>query len=188
MANTSEIRNGLCIEYSNDIYSVVKFLHVKPGKGPAFVRTTLKSLTTGKVVDNTFPSGHKITIVRVERRKYQYLYKDDAGFNFMDNETYEQVSIQKKMLENPDLMKEGSEVDILFHAEKEIPLTIDMPQYVVLEITATEPGVKGNTATNATKPATVETGATIKVPLFINEGDKIKIDTASRSYMERSKG
>ena len=106
----------------------------------------------------------------------------------MDNETYEQVSIQEKMLDNPDLIKEGSEVDILFHAEKELPLTIDMPQYIVLEITSTEPGVKGNTATNATKPATVETGATIKVPLFINEGDKIKIDTRSRSYVERFKG
>ena len=187
MANTSEIKNGLCIEYSNDIYKVVEFLHVKPGKGPAFVRTKLKSLTNGKVVDNTFPSSHKITVVRVERRKYQYLYKDDTGYNFMDNETYEQVSIQEAMLENPDLMKEGSEVDILFHAAKEIPLTIDMPQYIVLEITGTEPGVKGNTATNATKPATVETGATIKVPLFINEGDKIKIDTRSRSYVERSK-
>ena len=187
MANTSEIKNGLCIEYSNDIYKVVEFLHVKPGKGPAFVRTKLKSLTNGKVVDNTFPSSHKITIVRVERRKYQYLYKDDTGFNFMDNETYEQVSIQEKMLDNPDLIKEGSEVDILFHAEKEIPLTIDMPQYIVLEITATEPGIKGNTATNASKPATVETGATIKVPLFINEGDKIKIDTRSRSYVERFK-
>ena len=188
MANTSEIKNGLCIEYSNDIYKVVEFLHVKPGKGPAFVRTKLKSLTNGKVVDNTFPSSHKITVVRVERRKYQYLYKDDTGYNFMDNETYEQVSIQEKMLDNPDLMKEGSEVDILFHAEKEIPLTIDMPQYIVLEITATEPGIKGNTATNASKPATVETGATIKVPLFINEGDKIKIDTQNRSYVERFKG
>jgi len=188
MANTSEIKNGLCIEFSNDIYKVVEFLHVKPGKGPAFVRTKLKSLTNGKVVDNTFPSSHKITVVRVERRKYQYLYKDDTGYNFMDNETYEQVSIQEEMLDNPDLMKEGSEVDILFHAAKEIPLTIDMPQYIVLEITSTEPGVKGNTATNATKPAKVETGATIKVPLFINEGDKIKIDTRSRSYMERSKG
>ena len=187
MANTSEIRNGLCIEYSNDIYSVVEFLHVKPGKGPAFVRTKLKSLTNGKVVDNTFPSSHKITVVRVERRKYQYLYKDDAGYNFMDNESYEQVSIQEKMLESADLMKEGSEVDILFHAEKEIPLTVDMPQYIVLEITATEPGLKGNTATNASKPATVETGATIKVPLFINEGDKIKIDTKNRSYVERFK-
>jgi len=187
MANTSEIRNGLCIDYNNDIYSVVEFLHVKPGKGPAFVRTKLKSLTNGKVIDNTFPSSHKITIVRVERRKYQFLYKDEMGYNFMDNDTYEQVSIEEKMLDRPEFLKEGSDVDILFHAEKEIPLTIDMPQYIMLEITATEPGIKGNTATNATKPATVETGATVRVPLFINEGDKIKIETKSGNYMERVK-
>lgn len=188
MANTSEIRNGLCIDYNNDIYAVVEFLHVKPGKGPAFVRTKLKSLTNGKVIDNTFPSSHKISIVRVERRKFQFLYKDDMGYNFMDNDTYEQVSIEEKMLDSPQFLKEGSSVDILFHADKEIPLTIDMPQYIVLEVTATEPGIRGNTATNATKPATVETGAEVKVPLFINEGDKIKIETKSGNYMERSKG
>ncbi|MEM6963626.1 MAG: elongation factor P [Bacteroidota bacterium] len=187
MASTSDIRNGLCLDYNNDIYSVVEFLHVKPGKGPAFVRTKLKSLTNGKVIDNTFPAGHKIKTVRVERRQYQYLYSDEMGYNFMDNDTYEQVSIEEKMLDRPDLLKEGSTVDILFHAEKEIPLTIDMPQYIILEVVSTEPGVKGNTATNATKPAKVETGAEIKVPLFINEGDKIKIDTRSGSYMERAK-
>lgn len=187
MANTSDIRNGLCIEYSNDIYSVIEFLHVKPGKGPAFVRTKLKSLTTGKVVDNTFPAGHKIQEVRVERRKFQYLYNDDMGYHFMDNESYEQVALEEKMLNNPGLLKEGSQVEVLFHAEKNIPLTLEMPQYIILEITYTEPGVRGDTATNATKPATVETGAIIKVPLFINEGDKVKIDTKSGSYMERVK-
>jgi len=188
MANTSEIRNGLCIDYSNDIYSVVEFQHVKPGKGPAFVRTKLKSLTSGKVIDNTFPAGHKISIVRVERRKYQYLYKDDAGFHFMDGETYEQVSIEEKMITNSDLLKEGDNVEILFHAEKEIPLTLDLPQYIALKVTYTEPGERGNTSSsNVTKPATVETGATIKVPLFINEGDLIKIDTRTKAYMERVK-
>ncbi len=187
MANTSEIRNGLCIEYNHDIYTVVEFLHVKPGKGPAFVRTKLKSLTNGKVVDNTFPSNHKITIVRVERRKFQYLYKDEMGYNFMNNETYEQVSIEEKMLDSPQLLKEGSTVDILFHADKEIPLIIEMPQYITLEVVSADPGVKGNTATNATKPARVETGAEVKVPLFINEGDKIKIETKSGKYVERAK-
>lgn len=188
MANTSEIRNGLCIEHSNDIYTVVEFLHVKPGKGPAFVRTKLKSLTNGKVVDNTWPSSHKIDIVRVERRNYQFLYQDEMGYNFMDNETFEQISIQEDMLDNPKLLKEGSNVEMLFHAEKEIALTIEMPQYIVLEVTHTEPGLKGNTATNATKPATVETGAEIRVPLFISEGEKIKIDTRTASYVERAKG
>lgn len=187
MASTSDIRNGLCIEYNNDIYSVIEFLHVKPGKGPAFVRTKLKSLTTGRVVDNTFPAGHKISEVRVERRKYQFLYNDDMGFHFMNNETYDQTMIPEKLIDNPGLLKEGSMVDILFHAGNETPLTLDMPQYVEMEITYTEPGVKGDTATNTLKPATIETGAEVRVPLFINIGDRIKIDTRSNSYVERVK-
>lgn len=187
MANTSEIKNGLCLNYNNDIYKVVEFLHVKPGKGPAFVRTKLKSLTNGKVVDNTWAAGHKIDVVRVERRKYQFLYKDDNGFNFMDNETYDQVSLQKEMIDKSEFLKEGETIEILFHAEKEVPITIDLPQYVVMEISYTEPGEKGNTATNATKPAKTESGAEIKVPLFINEGDKVKIEIATGNYMERVK-
>ncbi len=187
MANTSEIRNGLCIDFNNDIYSVVEFQHVKPGKGPAFVRTKLKSLTSGKVIDNTWPSSHKIDIVRVERRKFQFLYNDDMGYHFMNNETYEQTRIPEVLLENPLLIKEGSSVEILFHAEKEIPLTVDMPQYINLKVTYTEPGVKGDTATNTLKPAKMETGAEIRVPLFVNEGDMIKIDTRSASYVERVK-
>ena len=187
MANTSEIRNGLCIEYSNDIYTVVEFLHVKPGKGPAFVRTKLKSLTNGKVVDNTFPSSHKIDVVRVERRIFQYLYKDDMGFHFMDNETFDQISLDEKLLDNPQFLKEGMNLDVLFHADKDIPLTTEMPQHLIVEVTYTEPGVRGDTATNVTKPATIETGAEIKVPLFINEGDKVKIDTKTGSYLERVK-
>ncbi len=187
MANTSEIRNGLCIDFNNDIYSVVEFQHVKPGKGPAFVRTKLKSLTSGKVIDNTWPSSHKIDIVRVERRKFQFLYNDDMGYHFMNNETYEQTRIPEVLLENPLLIKEGSSVEILFHADKEIPLTVDMPQYINLKVTYTEPGVKGDTATNTLKPAKMETGAEIRVPLFVNEGDMIKIDTRSASYVERVK-
>ncbi len=187
MASTSEIRNGLCLDYNNDIYTVVEFLHVKPGKGPAFVRTKMKSLTNGKVIDNTFPSGHKIDVVRVERRKFQYLYEDENGFNFMDNESFEQISLGTDLLENSQFLKEGMEIEVLFHAEKEIPLTAELPQYITLEVTYTEPGVRGDTATNVTKPATVETGAEVKVPIFINEGDKIKIDTKTGSYQERVK-
>lgn len=187
MANTSEIRNGLCIDYSNDIYSVVEFQHVKPGKGAAFVRTKLKSLTTGKVIDNTFPAGHKINIVRVERRKFQFLYNDDMGYHFMNNDTYEQTMIDPKLLDKPELIKEGDTIDILFHADKEIPLTVEMPQYINLRVTYTEPGVKGDTATNTLKPAKMETGAEIRVPLFVNEGDLIKIDTRDASYVERVK-
>lgn len=187
MANTSDIKKGLCINFNNDIFYIVSFQHVKPGKGNAFVRTKLKSLTTAKVVDNTFSAGHKIDIVRVERRKYQYLYKDDMGLNFMNNETYEQVAIDGKMIHNNELLKEGESIEILFHSEKEIPLSAELPQYVQLEVTYTEPGHKGNTATNAFKPATVETGAEVRVPLFINEGDIVKIATEDGSYMERVK-
>lgn len=187
MGSTSDIRNGLCINYNHDIYKVVEFLHVKPGKGPAFVRTKIKSLTTGKVLDNTWPSGHKIDIVRVERRTYQFLYKDGNDFHFMNNETFEQIMLDGDMIDNGDLLKDGENVEILFHAEEERPLTIDLPQYVQLKVTYTEPGERGNTATNVTKPATVETGAEVKVPIFVNEGDIIKIDSKTRSYQERIK-
>ena len=187
MASTSDIRNGLCIKYNNDIYKIIEFLHVKPGKGPAFVRTKLKSLTNGKVLDNTFSAGHKIDEVRVETHTFQYLYAEGDHFHFMNNESFEQITLDKKVLDAPDLLKEGTNVMIQINAETEAPLSVDMPASIVLEVTYAEPGVKGNTATNATKPATVETGATVNVPLFINEGDKIKIDTATGNYMERVK-
>jgi elongation factor P len=187
MASTSDIRNGLCIKYNNDIYKIIEFLHVKPGKGPAFVRTKLKSLTNGKVLDNTFSAGHKIDEVRVETHTFQYLYAEGDQFHFMNNESFEQITLDKNVLDAPDLLKEGTNVMIQINAETEAPLSVDMPASIVLEVTYAEPGVKGNTATNATKPATVETGASVNVPLFINEGDKIKIDTATGNYMERVK-
>lgn len=187
MATTADIRNGLCIKYNNDIYKIVEFLHVKPGKGPAFVRTKLKSLTTGKVLENTFSAGHKIDEVRVETHSFQYLYPEGDDFHFMNVETFEQITLDKNVLDAPDLLKEGETVMIQINTETELPLSVDMPASVVLEITYAEPGIKGNTATNATKPATVETGATVNVPLFIEEGDKIKIDTATGNYMERIK-
>lgn len=187
MASTSDIRKGLCIVYNNDIYKIVEFLHVKPGKGPAFVRTKLKSVTNGKVLDNTFSAGHKIEEVRVETRKYQYLYPEGETFHFMNTDDYSQIALNREVLDAPDLLKEGEIVSIIVKADDEVPLSVDLPASVVLEITHTEPGVKGNTATNATKPATVETGASVNVPLFINEGDKIKIDTSNGSYLERVK-
>jgi elongation factor P len=187
MATTTDIRKGICIEFNNDIYIVVDFQHVKPGKGNAFVRTKLKSLTSGKVVDNTFQSGHTIADVRVERRKFQFLYKDEMGYNFMNNETYEQVSVQEAMIENANLMKEGLEVEILMHAQLETPLSVELPQYVILEVTYTEPGLRGDTATNTLKLAKVETGAEVKVPLFIDVGEKIKIDSTTGNYIERAK-
>ena len=187
MASTSDIRKGLCIRYNHDIFKIIEFLHVKPGKGPAFVRTKLKSVTTGKVIDNTFSAGHKIEDVRVETRNYQYLYPEGDTFHFMNTDDYNQITLDKSALDSPDLMKEGEIVTILFNTEDNMPLSVEMPAHVILEVTHTEPGVKGNTATNATKPATVETGAMVNVPLFINEGDKIKVETEKGTYMERVK-
>lgn len=187
MATTSDIRKGLCIHYNNDIYKVIEFLHVKPGKGPAFVRTKLKSVTSGKVVDNTFSAGHKIEDVRVETRKYQFLYAEGDIYHFMNTEDYNQIELQENILDQPKLMKEGEIVTVMINTEDSSPLSVEMPASVILEIAHTEPGVKGNTATNATKPATAETGAKINVPLFINEGDKIKVDTEKGTYIERVK-
>ena len=187
MANTSDFRNGLCINYNHDLYTIVEFLHVKPGKGAAFVRTKLKSLTTGKVIDNTFNSGVKIDVVRIERRKYQFLYHDESGYHFMNTENYEQTFLPKDLISAPEFLKEGNEVEMLIHAEEEKVLACELPAFVELKITYTEPGIKGDTATNATKKAEIETGAEINVPLFINEGDKIKIDTRTGSYNERVK-
>lgn len=187
MATTADIRKGLCIVYNNDTYKIIDFQHVKPGKGPAFVRTKLKSISTGRVLENTFSAGHRIDEVRVETRKYQYLYEDDNGFHFMNNDDFTQVYLNKAMIDNAQFLKAGDEVTIMFRADDETPLSADLPQFVVMEITYTEPGIKGDTATNATKPATTETGAEIRVPLFINEGDKVKINTEDGSYMERVK-
>lgn len=185
MATTSDIKNGMCIEFNNDIWSIVEFQHVKPGKGAAFVRTKLKSLTKGKVVDNTFSAGHKIDQVRVERRHFQYLYKDDMGFHFMNMENYEQIQLPQELVENPQFLKEEMMVEVLFHSEKEIPLTMELPTSVTYKVTYTEPGLKGDTATNTTKPATIETGTEVKVPLFINEGELIKINPSTGEYQGR---
>jgi elongation factor P len=188
MATTADFKNGLCMEFNNDLYTIVQFQHVKPGKGGAFVRTKLKSLTSGKVIDNTFNAGEKINLARVERRPHQFLYSDESGFHFMHNETYEQISIQKEIINAPDLMKEGQYVEIVVHADTENPLSCELPPFVTLEVTYTEPGLRGDTASStALKPATVETGAKIYVPLFVNQGDKIKIDTRDKSYSERVK-
>lgn len=186
MATTADFKNGMTIEYNDQLFQIVSFQHVKPGKGPAFVRTKLKNLKNGRTIENTFTSGVKINVVRIERRPYQYLYRDEAGFNFMHAETFEQVTILPDLVENADLMKEGLVVEINYHADTETPLTVEMPPFVELEISSTIAGEKGNTASsNALKPATLETGAEIMVPMFVNEGDIIKIDTRDRSYSER---
>jgi elongation factor P len=187
MASSSDIRKGLCIHYNNDIYKIIDFLHVKPGKGPAFVRTKLKSVTNGKVIDNTFSAGHKIDEVRVETKKFQFLYKDGQTYHFMNVSDYNQITIEENLLDAHGFLKEGEIVTVLTNTEDGTSLSIEMPQSVILKVTSTEPGLKGNTATNATKPAILETGASINVPLFINEGDSIKIDPEKGSYIERVK-
>ena len=187
MATTADFKNGLCLEYNGDLYVITEFQHVKPGKGPAFVRTKLRNIKTGKIIDNTFNAGVKVTTARVEQRPHQFLYKDDMGYTFMDNSTFEQVVLDEKMVPFHDLMKDGQEVTILFHAETEQPLTCEIPPFVELVVTYTEPGIKGDTATNASKKAIVETGATINVPLFIEQDEKIKVDTRTYSYAERVK-
>lgn len=187
MATTSDFKNGLCIEFNGDLYIIVEFQHVKPGKGGAFVRTKLKNIKTGKVLPNTFNSGVKINIARVERRPYQYLFKDESGFHFMHIETFDQTFIPQEIINAPGLLKEGQQVEILFHADTEIPLTCELPPFVDLEVVYSEPGVRGDTATNTLKPATMETGAIVNVPLFIEAGEKIRVDTRDNSYSERVK-
>ena len=187
MATTADIKNGMVIKNNDDLYSIIEFLHVKPGKGPAFVRTKLRSLTSGKVIDNTFNSGVSIYPVRVERRKYQFIYKDEFGFNFMDNETFEQILLGENLCVMADLMKEGQEVEILINTENDSALSCELPPFVELKVTYTEPGVRGDTANSPKKPATVETGATITVPIFIEQDELIKVDTRTYSYAERVK-
>ena len=187
MATTADIKNGMVIKYNDDLYSIIEFLHVKPGKGPAFVRTKLRSLSSGKVLDNTFNSGVTIYPVRVERRKFQFIFKDEFGYNFMDQESFEQILLNENLCVMADLMKEGQEVEILINTENDAALSCELPPFVELKVTYTEPGVRGDTANSPKKPATVETGATITVPIFIEQDEVIKVDTRTYSYAERVK-
>lgn len=187
MATTADFRNGLCIEFNNDLYLIVEFQHVKPGKGGAFVRTKLKNLKNGKIIENTFNSGVSVNTARIEKRPHQFLYKDEAGFHFMNSETFDEVILEEKMVPAADLMLDGQIADILFHAESETVLSCELPAFVNLRISYTEPGVKGDTATRSMKKATLETGAIINVPLFIEQDELIKVDTRDHSYVERVK-
>lgn len=186
MATSNDFRRGMVIKYNNDLFSVIEFLHVKPGKGGAFVRSKLKSLTKGSVLPVTFRAGEKVEEVRVEKKTVQYSYHDGDNYVFMDNETYEQYMLTDEDVGDAMMfIKEGTDLEISFYNEK--PISIDPPIFAELTITQSDPGVKGDTATNVTKPATLETGAVVQVPIFVNEGDKIKIDTRSREYVERVK-
>jgi elongation factor P len=187
MANTADIRNGLCIKHNDKLFQIIEFQHVKPGKGPAFVRTKMRQIESGRVLDHTFSAGHKIEPVRIENREHQYLYQESTDYVFMNNESFEQINIPAKMVEKPLFLQEGMVVNILFHAEEETPLVVDLPMYIISEVTYTEPGVKGDTATNSMKLATIASGAEVKVPLFIDNGEIIKIDTRTGIYVERVK-
>lgn len=183
---SNDLRPGIAIVFENDPWQVVDFQHVKPGKGAAFVRSKLKNMRTGNVRENTFRAGEKLEKADIEKKTMQFLYLDGDQYNFMDNENYEQLPVHKDLLNDrvAKYMKEGLEYDMLFFNGTLIG--IDPPNFVVVEITETDPGLRGDTATGGTKPATVETGAVVQVPLFVNQGDKIKIDTRTDSYLERA--
>lgn len=185
MATTADFRNGMVINYEDGLFRIVEFQHVKPGKGGAFVRTKLKNVVTGAVVDRTFRAGEKIEEVRVERIKIQYTYRDGDTFHFMNMDTYEEILMTAAQVgDDALLLKEGQELDVL--TTESGPLGLEMPTFVELAVTETEPGFKGDTASGGSKPAKLETGATVQVPLFIETGERLRIDTRSRSYVERA--
>lgn len=187
MTTTSDLKNGLCIELNNDLYTLLDFQHVKPGKGGAFVRTKLKSLSTGKVIDHTFNAGVRIITARVERRPYQFLYKDIMGYHCMDSTTFEQIIVDEDRMSAQQLLKEGGQLEVWIHQETNKVIHCVLPTSVVLQVMYTEPGLKGDTATKALKFATLETGCQIQVPLFIDKHDLVKVDTRTKTYLERVK-
>ncbi|OJW85241.1 MAG: elongation factor P [Bacteroidetes bacterium 46-16] len=187
MATTADMRTGLIIKLDGSLYSVVEFGQNKTARAAAKVWAKLKGVDNSRTIEHTWNSGDTIHPVRVERRPYQFLYKDDTGFNFMDNETFEQITLGENMIERPELYKDGQEVFVMVNTESDLPMSVELPPNIVLEVTYSEPGVKGDTATRTLKPATVETGATVMVPLFVDAGELIKIDTKTGAYVERVK-
>ena len=185
MINSQDIKNGVCIRMDGRLYFVIEFLHVKPGKGNTIMRVKFKDVVDGRVLERRFNIGEKREDVRVERRPYQYLYQEGEDYIFMNNETFEQVPIAHDLITGVDFLKEGMVVEVVSDASTDTVLFAELPTKVELKVTYTEPGLKGDTATNTLKPATVETGAEVRVPLFINEGETIRIDTRDGSYCER---
>ncbi len=185
--NAQDIKNGTCIRMDGRLYFVIDFLHVKPGKGNTFMRTTLKDVVDGRVLERRFNIGEKLEDVRVERRPYQFVYKEGDDYIFMNQETYDQHPIARDLINGVDFLLEGMIVEVVSDASTDTVLYADMPVKVQMKVTYTEPGLRGDTATNTLKPATVESGATVRVPLFINEGDMIEIDTRDGSYQSRVK-
>ena len=186
MPDTSDFRNGLTLVRNDDLWTIVEFLHVKPGKGGAFVRSKLKHVRSGKVVDHTFRAGEKVKTARIERRPHQFLYEDDLGLHMMNTQTYEQFSLPAERIAGREFIIEGTTVDILFHAEAEAPLNVELPGKVDLVVVKTDPGLRGDTATGGAKPATMESGAVVQVPLFIDEGDVVTVNTQTGEYVTRA--
>jgi elongation factor P len=187
MATTADMRSGLILKIDNNLYSVIEFGQNKTARAAAKVWAKLKGVDNSRTIEVTWNSGETIFPVRVERKPYQYLYKDDTGYSFMDNETFEQITVAETMIDAPGFLKDGQEVSVLINGETEQPMSVELPDKIVLLVTYSEPGMKGDTATRTLKPATVETGATVNVPLFVNEGELIRINTKSGEYVERVK-
>jgi elongation factor P len=188
MATTADIRNGMIIKLDDGLYSVVEFGQNKTARAAAKVWARLKGVDNTRTIEKTWNSGDTIHPVRVEKRPYQFLYKDDSGYNFMDTQSFEQIVVGEHMIERPELFKDGQDCFVLVNTDTELPMSVELPPHVVLRVTYSEPGLKGDTATRTLKPATVETGATVMVPLFVETEELIKIDTKTGNYVERVKG
>jgi len=187
MATTADISRGLIIKLDGSLYSVVEFGENKTARAAAKVWAKLKGVDNNRSIEKTWNSGDSIFPVRVERKDYQFLYKEDTGYNFMDIVTFEQVAVQENMVDAPQFLKEGQTVSMLMNTETEQPMSVELPDKIVMQVTYTEPGLRGDTATRTLKPATIETGATVNVPLFVNEGEMIRINTKTGEYLERVK-
>lgn len=186
MATTADIKNGLCIDLNGEPFQIIEFLHVKPGKGNAFVRTKLRNLNNGRVLEHTFPSGAKLDVIRIEYRNFQFLYKDGDGYHFMDMNDFNQITLPEEVINAPEFLMDGMECIVMYHADEDRPLACNLPSSVTMEVVYAEPAVKGNTATNATKVVKVESGAEIRVPLFIEQGEKIIINPETKEYKGRA--
>ncbi len=187
MATTADISRGMILKLDGALYSVVEFGQNKTARAGAKIWAKMKGVENGRSMEHTWNSGDTIHPVRVERHSYQFLYKDESGYTFMDNETFEQVTVAENMVDAPKFLKEGQEVSVLLNTETELPMSVELPEKIVVLVTYSEPGLKGDTATRTLKPATIETGATVNVPLFVNEGELIRINTKTGDYVERVK-
>jgi elongation factor P len=187
MATTADMSRGLILKLDGSLYSVVEFGQNKTARAAAKVWAKLKGVDNGRTIEHTWNSGDTIFPVRVEKKPYQFLYKDDSGYNFMDTETFEQIALGAEMIDAPQFLKDGQEVSVAINTETDLPMSVELPDKIVVLVTYSEPGVKGDTATRTLKPATVETGATVNVPLFVNEGELIRINTKTGEYVERVK-